>query len=792
MDFDKGEVTTIRDKDGNVYNVDKNGEVTKQGDGAGQSTAENTQGVDSKGEVSQIVNTGYTVVFSPLKKPLLNKITRGASDQKPQNASTNLAKLYKTIPNADGLDYDYLYQAVSEQDKTDYVLATLKVSGKASGSKPKLVFKANASTLVRAVDSTMVGGNRAYILELKAFNSAGRNEISAVLKGAKPTDKDQVIGAMMQVDIKENPAQKVVVVPVNGASVPSNIETKVNEIYQGTGGSFKISIAENYQLPDRKTLDCGKSGWFANYTDDQNAFIAQYAAQHPLQDSQRYVFVMKDIAPSRSLSGFMPLGRQVGFLFPASTGEEAKPGALDKLLAHELGHGVYELQHPWENSNIPKGSTDWLMDYDDGTKLPYIHWEQISHPKFIVPFLKGDASGELAGGYGLSPDWRFVSNKDERTVTYLQLAQKGFLGGLVKDTKKYKWSTNKYVCDEDATLKIETVASIADGSKIYLFFDNDKPINQNKYLRTVYNKELKDILSTKNPDRLSKYIDKYATTANFRQKDENRQLYWGYIACSNCNSDGVENGNGSGGLVVDKTAKIPADELKQLIAQVSTSNQVNGINAKIFITAKDDTKGIAEVEKAIADLEKSNTREIYIWAKNYQSSANFDVELAYGKGLSSKEKLDFDNFEATIKKINSQKESWLACIQLDGTYIYFNPLTALLDGLAGLIGQAKIPERFYNPDAKDYNPFPAQVYRYASLSVFQDKLNDVLGNPIYNGKYTKSRAEFAFSCGVWNGFVLAVGGIPEGASMIVKLITNEKETRTKMFDTFSKMEWKGI
>ena len=395
LDFDKGEVTTIRDKDGNVYNVDKNGEVTKQGDGAGQSTAENTQGVDSKGEVTQIVNTAYTVVFSTLKKPLLNKITRGASDQKPQNASGELAKLYKTIPNADGADYDYLYQAVSEQDKVDYVLATLKATDKANASQPKLVFKANASTLVRAVDSTTVDGNMSYILELKAFNSAGRNEITAVLKGAKPTDKDQIIGAMMQVDIKENPAQNVVVVPVNGASVPSNIETKVNEIYQGTGGSFNISIADNYQLPDRKTLDCGKSGWFANYTDDQNAFIAQYAAQHPLQDDQRYVFVMKDIAPSRSLSGFMPLGRQVGFLFPASTGEEAKPGALEKLLAHELGHGVYELQHPWENNNISKGSTDWLMDYADGTQLPYIHWEQISHPKFIVPFLKGDASGEL-------------------------------------------------------------------------------------------------------------------------------------------------------------------------------------------------------------------------------------------------------------------------------------------------------------------------------------------------------------------------------------------------------------
>ena len=365
---------------------------------------------------------------------------------------------------------------------------------------------------------------------------------------------------------------------------------------------------------------------------------------------------------------------------------------------------------------------------------------------------------------------------------------------MVKDTKKYKWSTNKYVCDEkDSTLKIETIASIADGSKIYLFFDNDKPIKQNKFLRTVYNKELKDIINAKNPDlkALSSYIDKYATPANYRKDDEKRTLYWGYVGCSICDSNGVENGNGSAGLVVDKTAKISAEELQQLIAQVSTSNQVNGINAKIFITAKNDTKGIAEVEKAIADLEQSNTREIYIWAKNYETKDNFDIDLAYGKGLSSKEKLDFDNFEATIKTLNTQKDSWLACLKLEGTYNYFNPLTAMLDGLAGLIGKAAIPAKYFNPDETDYNPLPAKIYAYASGTIITE-INS-------NDQYRASRVEFALVCGVWNGLIGTVEAIPAGASMILKIqgsaidiVINHQGARDKLINTISKINKEQI
>ena len=329
---------------------------------------------------------------------------------------------------------------------------------------------------------------------------------------------------------------------VNVALVPADTASKnrLDEVIANTQAIYdKVGIKVNFRKENILNIDSVVSGntiqtekntLTSTYSTEQQKINALYQST-----ASSYVLFVTEKASSTGQQGYMRLNGQFGYVFKSG---------LDKTPAHELGHGIFKLVHPFETYKTAESSTDLLMDYSEGTVLNHQDWKQINDPAFKLYSFQGQSSGELAGGYALAPDWSFVSNGDETTVAYLAMATKAFLGGLVKGDKKYKCSTNKYVCDEDATLKIETIASIADGSKIYLFFDNDKPIKQNKYLRTVYNKELKDIISTKNPDlkALSSYIDKYATPANFRQKDEKRTLYWGYVGCSNCDSDGVENG----------------------------------------------------------------------------------------------------------------------------------------------------------------------------------------------------------------------------------------------------------
>ncbi|WP_231891030.1 fibronectin type III domain-containing protein, partial [Flavobacterium succinicans] len=546
--------------------IDSSGQVAP----GGIPTPKNTNGMGSGGVVAEITSADVSVVFS-------KGDGKYAFNTAPTTQNGKLNKTYTSLPQKSGGTYNVPFKAISNSPfEKDVIVAT--VDFKNGKTKKDLVFKTQNGT---AIDSAQIAwnGNVATLTLKKTLDFAKETVIATVRpkEAASNTTAPSGTGGS-KYDIAgtfdlwhlTNKKVNVTLVSVNGAAIPDTAEKQLNEIYEPAGVSFtattkKITLNNFWG----NTIETGDSDLLNTYTNEQQditkALIAALGAEY---SPNTYYMLYTNEKASNGDDGFMPLKRQFGFVF----------NGTNRTLAHELGHGVFGLQHAFKQYDTPKGSTDLLMDYGTGEVLNHNDWEIMHAPGLqLYQYTQGSSAGALAGGYALAPDWSFVSNGDETTVAYLALAPKAFLGGLVKGNKKYKWSTNKYVCDEDATLKIETIASIADGSKIYLFFDNDKPIKQNKYLRTVYNKELKDIISAKNPDlkALSSYIDKYATPANFRQKDEKRTLYWGYVGCSNCDSDGVENGAGSGGLVVDKTAKIPADELKQLIAQVSTSNQVN-------------------------------------------------------------------------------------------------------------------------------------------------------------------------------------------------------------------------
>ncbi|NJM78679.1 MAG: hypothetical protein HC854_01865 [Flavobacterium sp.] len=174
----------------------------------------------------------------------------------------------------------------------------------------------------------------------------------------------------------------------------------------------------------------------------------------------------------------MPLHRQYGFVFSDETrvGEtkQTEGSRLATIIAHELGHGAFELEHPWEKFDYNKEafSTNWLMDYASGAKLPYMHWQQISHPKTKLYLFQSDESGELAGGYAIAPDYSFISNGQEKTVAFLELAPKGFLGGFVKNSKNYKWdlADKLYVNENDSSdFVIPTKSSLIQIVK-YIYF----------------------------------------------------------------------------------------------------------------------------------------------------------------------------------------------------------------------------------------------------------------------------------------------------------------------------------
>jgi hypothetical protein len=79
----------------------------------------------------------------------------------------------------------------------------------------------------------------------------------------------------------------------------------------------------------------------------------------------------------------MPFKGQYAFI---STTEVASH-ELPRTLAHELAHGTFRLYHTFSDKNnypVPKGTTDNLMDYNNGKQLHKYQWDNIQDPRNIL------------------------------------------------------------------------------------------------------------------------------------------------------------------------------------------------------------------------------------------------------------------------------------------------------------------------------------------------------------------------------------------------------------------------
>ena len=76
----------------------------------------------------------------------------------------------------------------------------------------------------------------------------------------------------------------------------------------------------------------------------------------------------------------MPFKGQFAFI---ST-DEVSSSQLPRIAAHELGHGTFRLYHTFSDKNdyiVPKGTTDNLMDYNNGKELHKYQWDLVQDPQ---------------------------------------------------------------------------------------------------------------------------------------------------------------------------------------------------------------------------------------------------------------------------------------------------------------------------------------------------------------------------------------------------------------------------
>ena len=172
---------------------------------------------------------------------------------------------------------------------------------------------------------------------------------------------------------------------------------QVQQIYEKVGVTLHITTEPPFDISDQLkngTLPTeNEFGDLSTYSPEQNAVIAKFTTNRKPKDNTYYIFLVNDGTDDH---GYMRLGGQYGFVYSTNA----------RTIAHELGHGIFKLEHPFKGKNADKGKTSALMDYNEGQDFFYRDWKQINDPKVKLYAFQGQGEGEYNANahLGLTPD----------------------------------------------------------------------------------------------------------------------------------------------------------------------------------------------------------------------------------------------------------------------------------------------------------------------------------------------------------------------------------------------------
>lgn len=351
--------------------------------------------IDDKGNATLVDNTGkphsvplavaqaaanreYNLKLTFAEAKTNQRYGFDALDEPNREVFNVLANRYTKLES----EYYIPYKSV-ETGNTDVVVGVLAGSGV---DKSKIRFEKGGVP----VPSTPFSGTESTVT-ISANGNGEEEALIAVLPAENESQKDQVLGRVDVVSYNKI-NKNLVIIPVNNnaftATQGTDLQTELNKIYGQAVVGWSVTVRSAIQVEGISPFDVGSSGLLSNYTNHMKDVIKAYKDNMKDGDDFYYLFLVNNPSDPK-IAGVMPRSKNAGFIFMEANNSLEK---LSRTVAHELGHGVFNLHHTFmeENHRLLESETDNLMDYAGGTKLYKYQWDMMRYPPIVMGVFESD------------------------------------------------------------------------------------------------------------------------------------------------------------------------------------------------------------------------------------------------------------------------------------------------------------------------------------------------------------------------------------------------------------------
>ena len=308
---------------------------------------------------------------------------------------------YQKFSNAGGRNYIIPWLANNPGKLKPLSVKDINLKGGSLFDSVKFVMPTNGKYIELSCETT---GEGEYKISIPG-GAGTRNSFEVYALGKmKGNSSYQDAGKLLIANYAPR-TQKVIFVPVaindkDLMALPlinlDSMKKGLDAIYGKLGISFELFEEfdlehENIAFLLEDGLDLERKGKWDILSDEMEYIKYLYSMERKVEHGAAYIFILnKRHSVDASVVGDMPRGQASGFMF---VDENLEFFADARLVAHELGHGLYSLQHTFDYPALENTETDNLMDYNGGDFLAHFQWRLIQNPTLVWSFLQDDEDG---------------------------------------------------------------------------------------------------------------------------------------------------------------------------------------------------------------------------------------------------------------------------------------------------------------------------------------------------------------------------------------------------------------